>query len=208
MESAPVRDLEHGDLWFPGELEIRQRGRILAGSFPYGRTATRSDRGRVRKERFSKRAFRFALRDPRREINLLFGHSFDRPLASRSAGTLRLTETDDALSFEATLPPLDRQPTHVRDARLSVQSGLSTGLSPGFQVPPRAVVPDAEIEIPEPGNPGVFIRQINHAVLYEISIVTRAVYAGAFVEARAEDFCEPECEPFCEPHPERVRFWL
>ena len=38
-------------------LELRQRGRRLSGRFPYGATATVSDRGTVRKERFAKRAF-------------------------------------------------------------------------------------------------------------------------------------------------------
>ena len=38
-------------------------------------------------------AFAFAVEDEAREIHLLSGHSFDRPLASKRRGTLRL---DDA----------------------------------------------------------------------------------------------------------------
>ena len=47
-----------------GCLEIRQRGggRSLAGSFPYGRTATVRDRGRVRKETFRLGAFIWQIR--------------------------------------------------------------------------------------------------------------------------------------------------
>ena len=43
-------------LIFDGQLEIRQRGaaRILAGSFPLGRTATVASKGRARKERFAR----------------------------------------------------------------------------------------------------------------------------------------------------------
>ena len=41
--------------------------------------------------------------------------------------------------------------------------------------------------IPEAGNPGVAIRQINHAVLREFSVVTSAAYLEAAVELRAED---------------------
>ena len=52
-----------------GCLEIRQRGggRLLAGSFPYARTATVRDRGRVRKETFRLGAFSWQIRAlPRR----------------------------------------------------------------------------------------------------------------------------------------------
>ena len=74
----------------------------------------------------------------------------------------------------------------MTDIEKSIAGGLSTGLSPGFVVPPRTVVPDAERLLPEPGNPGVQIRQIDHAVLREFSVVTSAVYEDAFVELRAE----------------------
>ena len=63
-----------------------------------------------------------------------------------------------------------------------------TGLSPGFRVPPKGVVPNAETFRPEPGNPGVQIRQINDAVLREFSVVTSGTYEGAGVELRAEDY--------------------
>ena len=46
-----------------GDLEIRARkdgGKMLSGKFPYGKIATIRDRGRVRKERIGKRAFRLA----------------------------------------------------------------------------------------------------------------------------------------------------
>ena len=44
-----------------------------SAAFPYGKMATRSDSGRVRKERFAPRAFSFALRE-KREVHLLSGH--------------------------------------------------------------------------------------------------------------------------------------
>ena len=139
----------------------------------------------MRKESIGPRAFAFAVGAPEREINLLVGHSFNQPLASRQGGTLTLVDTDDALSFTAQLPPIDEQPSYMRDAVLNVQGGRMRGLSPGFTVPPRDVVPDAEVEIPEPGNPGVAIRLIQAAVLYELSLVTRPAYQDAEVEARA-----------------------
>ena len=66
-------------LIWPVFLEYRQKGRTLSGEFPYMQLATMSDRGTVRKERFGPKAFQFAINSPDREINLLAGHSFDRP---------------------------------------------------------------------------------------------------------------------------------
>jgi len=178
---------------FPGELEIRARDgrRTLSGRFPYRSTATISDRGRIRKERFEPRAFRFAVDDPEREINLLRGHSFDQPLASKRAGTLVLDDTDDALAFEATLPEAADMPTYMSDTVRMIGAGLMAGLSPGFRVPPATAVPDAETLEPEPGNPGVQVRVIREAVLTELSIVTRPAYPDAGVDLRAFDPANP-----------------
>ena len=160
------------------------RGRRLRGSFPYNKTATRRDRGKVRKEMFSPHAFLFTIQEPEREIHLLSGHSYDKPLASKLAGSLEIEDTPEAVTFEATLPPRSEQPSWMRDTVLAVEQGLATGLSPGFRVPPASVVPNAEQLIPEPGNDAVMIRQINAAVLAEFSVVTRAVYKEAGVELR------------------------
>ena len=104
-----------GPLVFEGSLELRASGdgRSLRGAFPYNKIATVRDRGRVRKERFGKRAFGWQIREfakleeelaeaikgaheeavsilreqvERRNINLLSGHDFNRPLASMKAG--------------------------------------------------------------------------------------------------------------------------
>ena len=143
-----------------------------------------ASRGRVRKERFTARAFRYSVEDAQREINLLVGHSFDRPLASKLRGSLELVDGDDALSFRAMLPPEGEQPSWMTDAVLAVKGGLMRGVSPGFNVPPAAAVRNAEELLPEPGNPGVQIRQINDAVLYELSLVTRAAYADSEIDLR------------------------
>lgn len=175
-------------------LEVRQPDgggppRLL-GRFPYRAVATVADRGRVRKERFEPRAFRYAIEQPDRVIHLLVGHSYDRPLAVRAAAgaaivsTLALSDDDDALSFEAELPPPERQPTWMRDALLTIDEGLMTGVSPGFTVPPPSAVANAENLEPEPGNPGVAIRVISAAVLHELSVVTRPAYDGAAVSLR------------------------
>ena len=171
---------------YPGFLEIRRgggRGQIY-GRFPYGAVATRTDRGRVRKETFAPGAFDFAIADESREINLLVGHDFGQPLAGRRSQTREITGNAEAVEFLATLPDESRQPTWMRDAVLSIDAGLMTGLSPGFRVPPSTAVPNAEELIPEAGNPDVFVRRVNQAVLYEFSMLTRGAYEDASVELR------------------------
>ena len=206
---------------FDGSLEIRQQGagRILRGRFPYGRTATRRDRGRVRKERFGPNAFSYSIRRwgelqaqiskdfgelidevvdiraqaliqerDRRNVHILAGHDFNKPIGDLTAGTARVTSDAKGVDFEVDLPDEAQQPSWMRDTVLAVETGRAKGVSPGFRVPPRSVVPDAERLTPEPGNPSVMIRDIREAVLSEVSIVTRPSYSGTGVEVRSEDF--------------------
>lgn len=191
-----------GLVW-PGELELRREGEspVLRGMFPYNSLATLRDRGRVRKERFRPHAFRFAIEDTARPLDLLVGHDFGKPLASRGAGTLDIADSEAGVSFEARFPPEARQPTWMRDALLAVSHGLMAGLSPGFRVPPRSAVPDAEELTPEPGNPAVMIRDVRQAVLREMSVLTNPAYANSEVELRAE--LEAAAAP-----PRRVFTWL
>ena len=126
-------DIETRAIW-PVDLEYRQTGRTLSGRFPYGSTATIASSGRVRKETFRPRAFEYAVNDPGREVNLLSGHTYGQPVASKRAGSLKLKDGDDALEFTATLPAEAEQPSWIRDLVLSVQAGLMRGLSPGFTV--------------------------------------------------------------------------
>ena len=140
---------------FDGQLEVRQEGgrRTLTGRFPYGSLGTIASRGRVRKERFEPRAFRFAIeQEPERRLDILIGHDYGKPIASRQSGTLDIRDADDAVTFEARLP--DDPPPWVLDAEKAVAAGLMVGLSPGFSVPPANVVADGERLVDEPGNPG------------------------------------------------------
>ncbi|MEO0939877.1 MAG: HK97 family phage prohead protease [Pseudomonadota bacterium] len=167
-------------------LEVRREGKrpVIRGKFPYGSLAVIADRGRVRKERIMPGAFNFALEDDR-EVNLLMGHDFDKPLASRGAGTLTFADTPDEFVFDATIASEIEDVSHVRDALSLLASGLVRGVSPGFRVPPASTVPGAERLDEEPGNPGVFIRTILALVLYEISLVTRPAYPSTEAELRA-----------------------
>ena len=193
--------MEHSSGFWEGSLELRRagRGRQLVGKFPYGPTATISDRGRVRKERMLPHAFRFSAEVARplaeaiqegldlaalQRVDLLRGHNFDAPLASTWTGSLRLRDTAAALEFVADLP--DLAPTWVDDTVRSIESGLATGISPGFRVPPRSAVPDAERLVAEAGNAGVQIREIREGTLYELSVVTRPAYRETELQLRAD----------------------
>ena len=180
-----MSDLEIRSVYPAESLEIRQDGRTITGSFKYGALAVIADRGTVRKERFQPGAFSYALRDEKREINLLSGHEFSKPLASRLAGSLVFTDSAQSLDFRATLPPENEQPSWMRDTVMGIRAGLIRGISPGFKVPPKSAVPDGEELVPEPGSTeGVMIRQINQAVLYEFSTLSRAAYPTATLDIR------------------------
>ena len=183
---------------FEGDLEIRQIGgaRSIVGTFNYNSMGTTADRGRVRKESFASRAFRFAIdQEPTRKIDLLVGHDFGKPIASRQSGSLRITDSAEAVRFEATLPDEALTPSWVLDVEKAIANKTMVGLSPGFRVPPVSAVPNAERLIAEPGNPGVQIRVINDAVLREFSIVTAGIYDDAAVELRAEDLAVVTFQP-------------
>ena len=183
-----------------GRLSVRQNGdgsHTLEGRFPYGSTATLSDggrRGRPRKERFAPRAFEYRVEDPEAEIHLLVGHDFNKPLASKKGGSLSLSDSDEALTFEAAISAAVAETSHGRDALALLTAGLAVGLSPGFRIPPERAVEDAEEIEEEPddgsedenGEPrrGAIIRTVKAALLYELSIVTRPAYEESQVEAR------------------------
>lgn len=181
-----------------GDLELRsfvKRGgaSVIHGRFPYGKRAVLSDggrRGRPRKEVIAPRAFSYRVNIPEEDIHLLLGHDYGKPLASRASNTLKLTDTEDALTFEAKILPEIAETTHGRDALALISSGLALGLSPGFRLPPkRAVATPERVENeghnPEQGEHNAVIRTVLSALLYELSIVTRPAYSEAQVEARS-----------------------
>ena len=175
-----------------GEYEIRQGGRTLTGAFPYESLATINDRLTTRKETFSAGAFGFSIAESkarRARIDVLQGHSFNRPLGNTLDGNVSFEEIRnerggiDAV-FHVELPKEGDRPIYMQDLITSVRAGLMRGVSPGFRVAPKSVVRNAEVLEPERGNPSVKIRRINQAILYEMSIVTRAAYPDTSVENR------------------------
>jgi HK97 family phage prohead protease len=172
------------------ELRASPNGaRRISGRFPYNSKAVLSDggkAGRPLKERFAPGAFTYSLKAPA-DIHLLVGHSFDRPLASKNAGTLAFDDTPEALTFEAEVVPEVARTSYATDLFSLILSGLVVGLSPGFRIPPPAAVPpdQAEKVEEEPPDEGrALIRTILQAILFELSIVTRPAYPDAQVEAR------------------------
>ena len=75
-------------------------------------------------------AFKRSLRS-RNDIKLLWNHDSSMVLGSTRAGTLTLTEDEQGLRVDATLPDT----TAGRDARVLIQRGDVTGFSFGFTVP-------------------------------------------------------------------------
>ena len=232
---------------FSGTLEIRQDGGrgILRGSMAYNQTATVSNRGRVRKERLGPDAMGWQIREfaklqgemqtmlsgtvdiarklileqelERRNVHVLAGHSFDRPMGDLKHGTARVTSTNESLDFEVDLPDELDMPTYMADVVKEVRTQRAGGISPGFYMPPKDVVAGAEELIPEVNNPGVMIRFIHTAIMPELSIVTRPVYPSTVdIRADAVDMMErraAEWEALEMPEaptvaPRRVYLWL
>ena len=165
---------------FNAGLELRAAGdgsRRLSGKFPYLSLAVMDSGGkgrRPKKEQFAEGAFSFAVDDPQRDIHLLSGHSFDRPLASKKAGTLSFRDTKSALEFEAVLTPEILETSWAKDFLAAYAAGLVGGVSPGFRVAPIDGAEATEEEDPRKGE--ALIRTIFAAVLFELSLVTRPAY--------------------------------
>ncbi|MGJ8586979.1 MAG: HK97 family phage prohead protease [Yoonia sp.] len=179
-----------------GGLELRKRASgalSLQGRFPYNKRAVLSDGGRTgrpRKEAIASRAFAYRLDRPDEDIHLLVGHSYDRPLASRGAGTLDIKDGDDEVTFTATIGEEMQEVSWVQDVLKAMAAGLIVGLSPGFRIPPKRAVADAEKVEDEGfdvanGAHNAIIRTIMAALLYEMSLVTRPAYPETQVEARS-----------------------
>lgn len=178
-----------------GGLEVRREdggATILRGAFPYNKIAVLSDggrNGRPRKEKIASRAFGYRVAQPDENIHLLVGHDYNKPLASKAAGTLKLTDTDAALLIEAIVTREIAATSYAADALAGIAAGIALGLSPGFRIPPERAVKDAEQieqeEIdPAKGKHGALIRTVLAALLFELSIVTVAAYLEAQIEQR------------------------
>ena len=98
---------------------------------------------------------------------------------------------------------MKRLSQHIfQDTIKEIERGLVTGTSPGFFIPPKEKVPDAEEFVDEPGSTeGVRIRVIRNAVLVEMSLVSRPSYTETGLDVRGFDMYEPARK-------KRVKRWL
>jgi len=180
-----------------GGLELRREpdGALrLAGRFPYGVETVLAPAAGTRpelREVFAPRAFAARI-DAGEEVHLLSHHDYDRPLASRGAGTLEVQDTADALTFEATISAELRRAPYVADFLGALEAGLIRGLSPGFRIG------GGREEVRQ--TDGAMIRTVHAAELFELSAVTVPAYSEAQIEARR--WRDGTCPPgTCHPSP-------
>ena len=208
--TAGIDDGTGGEIFFlapfPSEIEIetRQRGeRRVRGSFPYGTTATIRNRGRgpsaPRKERVRKGAFKHSAESEDQRVDLLVGHSFDRPVAAKlrrgesGRTNLSLLDEPERLRFEALLPAEGQAPSWINDLVRTIESEIPIGVSPGFSLPPAGVISGAaERVVPEEAGSDIYVREIFAAILHELSFVTRPAYRETAVSLRREQVTESE----------------
>jgi len=172
-----------------GGLEVRTLAggeTRLSGRFPYAVLTVLSDGREQRREVFEARAFGASVADGG-DVHLLVHHDFDRPLASRAAGSLKIEDTDTALTFEATIAPEMRSVGYVKDFLGTLAAGLVGGISPGFRVPKGG-------ELVRRDGTGV-TRVVRSANLIEISAVTKPAYSQSQIEARRWTPDQPGSQP-------------
>jgi len=163
-----------------GGLEVRREGEAVrvAGRFPYD---ARTELAPGRFEIIARGAFASRVNSDA-DLHFLSGHDFEKPLASRQAGTLTVQDSGDYLSIEA---QVSADTSWARDFIAAHRAGLIRGLSPGF----RLSDDDGAEAIRSDGN--TILRTVRTAELFEISAVTRPAYPKAQIEARAWVVGEP-----------------
>ena len=189
-------------IW-PGQLEVRADGDrpIITGRFPLGVTATISNRGRVRKERFAPGSMSWQVREfekVQRELANVVKESLDDAAKAR-----RVAELEDALEkrnthllvghdFNRAIADMRSETLTIREtaeamefeALLPIEGQQPTWVRDavlavrGGQL--RAVSPGfqvttrgAERFVPESGPGNALVREILDSVVYEYSMVAR-----------------------------------
>lgn len=193
--------------WVPASLEVRADSREITGRVGYlekgilSRGNARGENERPLGEVVRPKAYDFSIRQAEDastddDIFLQAAHDQAKPLASVKAGSLRFKDTAKALTFVATV-------VNTRDGDDTLElidSGIATGLSVGFALPPQRRVPDAVEMTREPteidgvkfdpveGVPGADIRIINQALLFEISVVSRPTFRQNKAQLRTQGY--------------------
>lgn len=124
-------------------------------------------------ERIMPGAFRRSLEDRSQDIVMAWAHDLSRPLASRNAGSLSLSEDAKGLAFEARL----NDTSWSKDAHAAIKSGAVRQVSFMFRVRPGGEQWDRES--------GRQLRRVTDAQLLEISPVVFATYNQTTVGVRS-----------------------
>ena len=214
---------------FGGQLEIRQEGDVpvLTAVFPLNRTATISNVGRVRKERFASGSMSWQTKEFAKlqdEMAKVLSRGVDDFMAQR-----RVAELEDALEKRNTHllvgHDFNRAIADTKSGTLAVQHTdeavfLRAELPPEDQQPSwvkdavlavrgkqlRGVSPGYNVTpqgrqrlVPEDGPGDSLVREIQDSVVYEYSMVSRPSYSGTSLDTRADDMLTV---------PARRRYWL
>lgn len=127
------------------------------------------------REEFAPGAFTKTLQE--RDLVLLDNHDQAKPIARKSAGTLRATQTATDLRWDA--DPVDT--SYARDVEANIKAGNYGGCSVGF----RAIKEDWLDDDGNPSNPMTGTRRVvREADLPEFSVVTFPAYGDTEVSAR------------------------
>ena len=214
---------------FDGNLAIRQEGDrpVLTAVFPLNRTATISNTGRVRKERFASGSMSWQTREFAKlqdEMSKVLSGGLDDFMKQR-----RVAELDDALEKRNTHllvgHDFNRAIADTKSGTLTVQHTddavfLRADLPPEDEQPSwvkdavlavrgkqlRGVSPGYNVTpqgrqrlVPEDGPGDSLVREIQDSVVYDYSMVSRPSYAGTSLDTRAEEMLMV---------PARRRFWV
>ena len=214
---------------FDGQLEIRQEGDtpFLTASFPLNKTATVSNRGRVRKERFNSGSMSWQVREFQKlqtEMSQVISRGLDDFMARR-----RYDELDDALDkrnthllvghdFNRPIADMRTGNLHIEHTPDAVHLRADLPLvedQPSWVVDAVKGVRGGQMHSVSPGfnvsskgserlvaetGPGnALVREILDSAVYEYSIVSRPSYPGTTVDTREDN-------PLVIP--KRRRYWF
>ena len=182
--SSRIRSIHRADLWGVSlvdnpayadseailtrfdELDgMEYRAKSVTAAYRYNQTETVSDTGRQRKRRITPGAFSNSIDDPAQEITLQLGRDPGKAIASKLAGTLLLRDRDSGLEIEVRNPP---DTTAMRDFEAQVSAGMTASV-----VPQVREVDGGFVDVPEPGNPAVDIREYTALKLYALALTIR-----------------------------------
>ncbi|HET8923624.1 MAG TPA: HK97 family phage prohead protease [Candidatus Acidoferrum sp.] len=171
--------------YFKSELRAESSGKqkkLRGVAIRYG-TRSASYIATGTRERIASGAFSKSIRSASgsMDIRMLYEHNAENLLARTSAGTLRLTDTDDALLFDADLPDT----TVANDLYEQVRVGNVRGMSFGMIVDGDDYATEADED--DNGNEiddRCMVRTVRSGSLIEISSVSLPAYETGTVLAR------------------------